>query len=80
MEVRRSPVPVRLARLTPAPFTDRLVNKFDLPVVGWRGRAHELRAGYAARHGGAQGQPGAPDVQDDHDQHDHHHDARTDGD
>lgn len=37
IEVRRSPVPVRLARLTHAPFTDRLVNKFDLPVEGWRG-------------------------------------------
>ncbi|MDR5701760.1 NAD kinase [Agromyces aerolatus] len=35
--VRRSPVPVRLARLHEAPFTDRLVNKFDLPVAGWRG-------------------------------------------
>jgi NAD+ kinase len=35
--VRRSPVPVRLARLTPGPFTDRLVNKFNLPVSGWRG-------------------------------------------
>jgi NAD+ kinase len=37
VEVRRSPVPVRLARLTPAPFTDRLVHKFALPVEGWRG-------------------------------------------
>ncbi|MFC9919022.1 NAD kinase [Agromyces binzhouensis] len=35
--VRRSPVPVRLARLHQAPFTDRLVNKFQLPVTGWRG-------------------------------------------
>ncbi|MGE3194087.1 MAG: NAD kinase [Microbacteriaceae bacterium] len=35
--VRRSPVPVRLARLNPRPFTDRLVNKFRLPVTGWRG-------------------------------------------
>lgn len=35
--VRRSPVPVRLARLHPRPFTDRLVNKFRLPVTGWRG-------------------------------------------
>jgi NAD+ kinase len=44
VEVRRSPVPVRLARLTPAPFTDRLVNKFGLPVVGWRGRPSEDRS------------------------------------
>ncbi len=35
--VRRSPIPVRLARLNPRPFTDRLVNKFQLPVSGWRG-------------------------------------------
>ncbi len=35
--VRRSPVPVRLARLHPGPFTDRLVQKFNLPVTGWRG-------------------------------------------
>jgi NAD+ kinase len=37
IEVRRSAEPVRLARLVPAPFTDRLVRKFDLPVSGWRG-------------------------------------------
>ena len=35
--VRRSSVPVRLARLHPGPFTDRLVRKFSLPVTGWRG-------------------------------------------
>ncbi len=35
--VRRSSVPVRLARLHPGPFTDRLVTKFALPVTGWRG-------------------------------------------
>jgi NAD+ kinase len=38
VEVRRSEVPVRLARLSRAPFTDRLVHKFSLPVEGWRGR------------------------------------------
>ncbi|MBD7916668.1 NAD kinase [Cellulomonas sp. Sa3CUA2] len=37
IEVRVSDVPVRFARLNPAPFTTRLVQKFDLPVVGWRG-------------------------------------------
>jgi len=37
VEVRRGLRPVRLARLTRAPFTDRLVAKFDLPVRGWRG-------------------------------------------
>ncbi|PDQ35846.1 MAG: NAD kinase [Candidatus Lumbricidophila eiseniae] len=35
--VRRSDIPVRLARLHRAPFTDRLVNKFQLSVSGWRG-------------------------------------------
>jgi NAD+ kinase len=37
VEVRASPQPVRLARLIDAPFTDRLVAKFALPVQGWRG-------------------------------------------
>ncbi|CAM3899492.1 NAD kinase [Isoptericola cucumis] len=36
VEVRRGALPLRFARLTPAPFTDRLVSKFSLPVVGWR--------------------------------------------
>ncbi|MEJ1923704.1 NAD kinase [Microbacterium sp. KHB019] len=36
---RRSSRPVRLARLHPAAFTDRLVRKFQLPVAGWRGAA-----------------------------------------
>lgn len=36
---------VRLARLSHAPFSDRLVNKFDLPVVGWRGAARAAAAG-----------------------------------
>lgn len=35
--VRRSSRPVRLARLHPTAFTDRLVRKFRLPVEGWRG-------------------------------------------
>jgi NAD+ kinase len=37
IEARRGERPVRLARLHTAPFTDRLVAKFDLPVRGWRG-------------------------------------------
>mgnify|MGYP003434350660 FL=1 len=37
--VRRSAEPVRLARLHTAAFTDRLVDKFRLPVEGWRGAA-----------------------------------------
>jgi NAD+ kinase len=35
---RRSSRPVRLARLHPTAFTDRLVRKFQLPVAGWRGQ------------------------------------------
>jgi NAD+ kinase len=38
VEVRRGRAPVRLVRLRSAPFTDRLVEKFRLPVRGWRGR------------------------------------------
>jgi NAD+ kinase len=47
VEVRRGELPVLLARLPAladaerpigAPFTDRLVVKFGLPVSGWRGR------------------------------------------
>ena len=41
VEVRRGASPVRLARLTGQPFTDRLVAKFELPVRGWRGRGGE---------------------------------------
>jgi NAD+ kinase len=37
VEVRRGALPVRFARLHRAPFTDRLVAKFALPVDGWRG-------------------------------------------
>lgn len=37
VEVTRSAVSVKLARLRIGPFTDRLVNKFALPVAGWRG-------------------------------------------
>jgi NAD+ kinase len=43
IEVRRGDRPVRLARLHEAPFTDRLVAKFDLPVDGWRGSAERRR-------------------------------------
>ena len=34
--VRQSDDILRLARLSGVPFTQRLVSKFDLPVVGWR--------------------------------------------
>ncbi len=41
VEVRRGTTPARLARLHTAPFTDRLVRKFDLPVSGWRGAGRQ---------------------------------------
>lgn len=37
VEVRRSALTLRLARIDEAVFTDRLVNKFRLPVSSWRG-------------------------------------------
>ena len=37
--VRRGTRPVRLAKLHKEPFTDRIVEKFELPVRGWRGSA-----------------------------------------
>jgi NAD+ kinase len=45
IEVRRGTQPVRLVRLHEAPFTDRLVAKFGLPVEGWRGSAERRRRG-----------------------------------
>jgi NAD+ kinase len=44
VEVRRSDLPVRLARLARPPFADRLVAKFELPVHGWRGRGRRAQA------------------------------------
>ncbi|MGX7828919.1 NAD kinase [Actinokineospora sp. 24-640] len=38
VEVVGGSLPLRLARLRDDPFTDRLVDKFDLPVQGWRAR------------------------------------------
>ena len=44
IEVHRSDLPVRLARLSTGGFTDRLVEKFRLPVQGWRGAARREQA------------------------------------
>ena len=38
VEVVRGKHPVRWVRLDSAPFADRMVRKFELPVKGWRGR------------------------------------------
>ena len=43
IEVRRGRSTVRLVRLHEAPFTDRLVAKFGLPVEGWRGSSERRR-------------------------------------
>ncbi|MGA8995069.1 MAG: NAD kinase [Nocardioidaceae bacterium] len=59
IEVRRGATPVRLVRLHQAPFTDRLVAKFDLPVVGWRGAAERRRRS-------AKGLTGDPTAGGDH--------------
>lgn len=61
VEVRRGEMVFRLARLHQAPFTDRLVAKFGLPVAGWRGRA---------RRGEKAGEPLDPPpwLGDDHDE------------
>nr|MDK7212194.1 NAD kinase [Gardnerella vaginalis] len=36
IQIRQSKDELFLARLSGVPFTQRLVTKFDLPVVGWR--------------------------------------------
>ena len=38
LRIVRSPKPVKLARIHPTPFTERLVAKFELPVHGWRAK------------------------------------------
>jgi NAD+ kinase len=48
IEVVRSQTPVQLARLSTSPFTDRLVAKFDLSILGWRGEARLEEAARAA--------------------------------
>jgi len=67
VEVRRGDLPVLLARLPAladaerpvgAPFTDRLVAKFGLPVAGWRGRGGRSSGG---RSSGGRGSGGRDD-------------------
>ncbi|MGV1010395.1 MAG: NAD kinase [Dermatophilaceae bacterium] len=45
IDIRRSDTPVRLARMSSSPFTDRLVEKFDLSVAGWRGNGSSRATG-----------------------------------
>lgn len=49
--VRESRDTLRLARLSGVPFTNRLVSKFDLPVVGWREHARNEASGQPLHHG-----------------------------
>jgi NAD+ kinase len=42
LEVSVGSTPVKLARVHPQSFTDRLVGKFDLPVDGWRGSSRNV--------------------------------------
>ncbi len=37
VEITRGHLPVRMVQLGGQPFADRLVRKFDLPTIGWRG-------------------------------------------
>jgi NAD+ kinase len=46
VEVSQSADTLRLARLSGVPFTQRLVTKFDLPVVGWREQRRNERTDY----------------------------------
>ena len=48
VEVVRGAHPIRWVRLDEKPFTDRLVNKFWLPVEGWRGPRGLRRGNYSA--------------------------------
>ncbi len=43
VEVRKGELPVLLARTRVSTFTDTLVEKFELPVEGWRGAAEHRR-------------------------------------
>ena len=48
--VRESRDTLRLARLSGVPFTNRLVSKFDLPVVGWREHARNEASSQPLHH------------------------------
>ena len=52
IEIAQGAHRLRLARLSEAPFTDRLVNKFGLRVDGWRGAA-EASPGAGTSWGGS---------------------------
>ena len=57
VEVRESKCTLRLARLSGVPFTNRLVTKFDLPVVGWREQARKTGGIHHGRSFPGNGEP-----------------------
>ncbi|MFV0632650.1 NAD kinase [Demequina sp.] len=60
VEVRRGDHPVRLARISDAPFTERLVKKFSLPTDGWRGERARLTPIGREIHGSSQPSASTP--------------------
>lgn len=76
VEVTRSTQPVRIARLSRTPFSERLVRKFNLPTKGWRGpvteqdeaevAAREARYAVRAAGSGVSGSPGVSVVEPHH--------------
>jgi NAD+ kinase len=83
VEITRHASPVRFARLHQAPFTDRLVAKFALPVQGWRGGQPRSSGAHLrnAHHHTDKGP--VPHRAAHHEQHhvdgtDHHHDDGLD--
>lgn len=51
MEVRESHDTLHLVRLSQVPFTNRLVSKFNLPVVGWREQGRDTAGQQAGETG-----------------------------
>ncbi|WP_313280766.1 NAD kinase [Timonella senegalensis] len=65
VELKTSPNPIVFARLNTSTFTDRLVSKFKLPVVGWRDANHRDPMSSADLHGGIVGSSANPDANPD---------------
>lgn len=59
IEIARGQHRLRLARLSESPFTNRLVNKFQLPIEGWRGSAERDQRRRLARDGAGASEAGA---------------------
>ncbi|MFJ4655950.1 NAD kinase [Nocardia sp. NPDC088792] len=63
VETVRGAEPVRWVRLDSAPFADRMVRKFQLPVTGWRGRP-SVRSGAEAAASVTTQRPSAGEIKD----------------